>query len=115
MSLADVSPQAVSGRPKTREPVKTSRTDFPLTWLSGNVGRPGNGNSHEKDLLAGLAQYGLEQAVTTVMQREFEMAEPNEVLEAVLNRLATSPLLHHRHVAEKPAQITGLRHRNPYC
>jgi CBS domain-containing protein len=43
------------------------------------------------NLLAGLSQYGPDQLVTTVMQREFETAQPNEMLEAVLNRLALSP------------------------
>ena len=63
-----------------------SQHDFPVMWGDQVMGILTRSN-----LLAGLAQYGPEQAVTTVMQREFETAEPNEMLEAVLSRLATSP------------------------
>jgi Zn-dependent protease/CBS domain-containing protein len=62
-----------------------SQHDFPVMWGDQVMGILTRSN-----LLAGLAQYGPEQVVTTVMQREFETAEPNEMLEAVLNRLATS-------------------------
>jgi Zn-dependent protease len=63
-----------------------SQHDFPVMWGDRVMGILTKGN-----LLAGLSQYGPEQLVTTVMQREIETAEPNEMLEAVLNRLATSP------------------------
>lgn len=63
-----------------------SQHDFPVMWGDQVMGILTRSN-----LLAGLSQYGPEQAVTTVMQREFETAEPNEMLEALLNRLATSP------------------------
>jgi CBS domain-containing protein len=63
-----------------------SQHDFPVMW-----GDQVMGILTKSNLLAGLSQYGPEQLVTTAMQREFEKAEPNEMLEAVLNRLATSP------------------------
>jgi Zn-dependent protease/predicted transcriptional regulator len=63
-----------------------SQHDFPVMWGDQVMGILTRSN-----LLAGLGKYGPEQAVTAVMQREFETAEPNEMLEAVLNRLATSP------------------------
>jgi CBS domain-containing protein len=43
------------------------------------------------NLLAGLSQHGPDQLVTGVMQREFDTAEPNEMLETVLRRMALSP------------------------
>jgi len=63
-----------------------SQHDFPVMWGDQVMGILTRSN-----LLAGLGKYGPEQAVTAVMQREFETAEPNEMLQAVLNRLATSP------------------------
>ncbi len=65
--------------------VDESQHDFPVMWgdrLMGILTR--------SSLLNGLQQYGPDQLVTTVMQREFETAEPNEMLEAVLNRLAAA-------------------------
>jgi CBS domain-containing protein len=42
-------------------------------------------------LISGLADYGPDQPVTKVIEREFQTAEPNEMLETVLARLAASP------------------------
>ncbi len=63
-----------------------SQHDFPVMWGDRILGILTRSN-----LLAGLSQYGPDQLVTTVMQREFETAQPNEMLEAVLQRLATAP------------------------
>ena len=63
-----------------------SQHDFPVMWGDRVMGILTRAN-----LLTGLAQYGPDQLVTTVMQREFETAQPNEMLETVLNRLALSP------------------------
>jgi Zn-dependent protease/CBS domain-containing protein len=63
-----------------------SQHDFPVLWGDKLMGILTRAN-----LLSGLTQYGPDQLVTTVMQREFETAEPNEMLESVMNRLATSP------------------------
>ena len=63
-----------------------SQHDFPVMWGDRLMGILTRAN-----LLNGLAQYGPDQLVTTVMQREFETAEPNEMLETVLHRLAASP------------------------
>ncbi|HEX3684084.1 MAG TPA: site-2 protease family protein [Bryobacteraceae bacterium] len=63
-----------------------SQHDFPVMWGDRVMGILTRAN-----LLSGLSQYGSDQLVTTVMQREFETAEPNEMLEAVLNRLSAAP------------------------
>lgn len=63
-----------------------SQHDFPVVWGDRVMGILTRSN-----LLAGLSQYGPDQLVTTVMQREFETAEPSEMLEPVLHRLAASP------------------------
>lgn len=64
-----------------------SQHDFPVMWGDRVMGILTRAN-----LLSGLSQYGPDQLVTSVMQREFDTAEPNEMLEAVLNRLSTSPI-----------------------
>ena len=63
-----------------------SQHDFPVMW-----GDRVMGILSRATLLAGLAQSGPEQLVTGVMRREFETAEPNEMLESALARLAASP------------------------
>lgn len=63
-----------------------SQHDFPVLWGDRVMGILTRAN-----LLSGLSQYGPDQLVTTVMQREFETAEPNEMLEAALNRLSAAP------------------------
>jgi Zn-dependent protease len=63
-----------------------SQHDFPVIWGDRVMGILTRAN-----LLAGLTQHGPEQLVTSVMQREFEAAEPNEMLQGALARLATSP------------------------
>jgi len=63
-----------------------SQHDFPVMWGDRVMGILTRAN-----LLAGLQQHGPDQLVTTVMRREFDTAEPNEMLEAVLTRLAISP------------------------
>jgi Zn-dependent protease/CBS domain-containing protein len=63
-----------------------SQHDFPVMWGDRVMGILTRAN-----LIAGLAQLGPEQLVTGVMQREFETAEPNEMLESALQRLAASP------------------------
>lgn len=63
-----------------------SQHDFPVMWGDRVMGVLTRAN-----LLAGLSQHGPDQLVTGVMQREFQTAEPNEMLEAVLHRLAASP------------------------
>jgi Zn-dependent protease/CBS domain-containing protein len=60
-----------------------SQHDFPVIWGDRVMGILTRAN-----LLAGLSQYGPDQLVTSVMQRDFETAEPNEMLAAVLNRLS---------------------------
>jgi Zn-dependent protease/CBS domain-containing protein len=64
----------------------TGQHDFPVMWGDRLMGILTRAN-----LLAGLSQYGSDQPVTGVMQREFDTAEPNERLDAVLNRLVISP------------------------
>ena len=64
-----------------------SQHDFPVMWGDRVMGILTRTN-----LLSGLSQQGPDQLVTTVMQREFGAAEPNEMLEAVLNRMASSPI-----------------------
>jgi predicted transcriptional regulator len=63
-----------------------SQHDFPVMWGDRVMGILTKSN-----LLTGLTQYGPEQPVTKVIEREFQTAEPNEMLEAVLSRLATAP------------------------
>jgi predicted transcriptional regulator len=63
-----------------------SQHDFPVIWGDRVMGILTRAN-----LLAGLTQHGPEQLVTSVMQREFEAAEPNEVLQTALARMAASP------------------------
>jgi Zn-dependent protease/CBS domain-containing protein len=63
-----------------------SQHDFPVVW-----GDRVMGILTKSSLIAGLTQYGPEQPVTKVIDREFQTAEPNEMLEAVLSRLATAP------------------------
>jgi Zn-dependent protease/CBS domain-containing protein len=63
-----------------------SQHDFPVMWGDRVMGILTRAN-----LLEGLSKYGSDQPVTTVMQREFNTAEPNEMLETVLQRLAASP------------------------
>lgn len=63
-----------------------SQHDFPVMW-----GERVMGILTRAALLAGLSQHGPDQLVTTVMQREFDTAAPNELLETVLQRLAISP------------------------
>lgn len=64
-----------------------SQHDFPVVWGDRVMGILTRSN-----LVAGLSQYGPDQFVTTVMEREFHTAESNEMLEAVLQRLAASHL-----------------------
>ncbi|MBV8550727.1 MAG: site-2 protease family protein [Acidobacteriaceae bacterium] len=60
--------------------------EFPVLWGDTVMGILTRAN-----LLSGLTQFGPDQYVTTVMQREFDTAQPNEMLEAVVNRLSASP------------------------
>lgn len=62
-----------------------SQHEFPVMW-----GETVMGILTRANLLAGLSQYGPDQQVASVMQREFETAEPNQMLESVLNRLSAS-------------------------
>jgi Zn-dependent protease/predicted transcriptional regulator len=62
-----------------------SQHDFPVMWGENVMGILTRAN-----LLAGLSQYGSDQLVTSVMQREFDTAAPGEMLEAVLTRLAAA-------------------------
>ena len=63
-----------------------SQHDFPVVWGDRVMGILTKSN-----LIAGLTQYGPGELVTKVIEREFQTAEPNEMLESVLVRLATSP------------------------
>ena len=63
-----------------------SQHDFPVMWGDRVMGILTKGA-----LFAGLTQYGAEELVTKVIEREFETAEPNEMLETVLTRLAAAP------------------------
>ena len=69
-----------------KEVLDGSQHDFPVMWGDRVMGILTRAN-----LLSGLSKYGPDRLVTTVMQREFETAEPNEMLEAVLGRLASAP------------------------
>ncbi len=62
-----------------------SQHDFPVMWGDRVLGILTRAN-----VLSGLSETGPEQLVTNVMEREFDTAEPNEMLEGVLNRLALS-------------------------
>lgn len=62
-----------------------SQHDFPVMWGDRVLGILTRAN-----VLSGLSKTGPEQLVTSVMEREFDTAEPNEMLEGVLNRLALS-------------------------
>ncbi len=62
-----------------------SQHDFPVMWGERVMGILTRAN-----LLAGLSQFGSEHLVTNVMQREFETAEPTEMLEGILQRLSTA-------------------------
>jgi Zn-dependent protease len=64
-----------------------SQHDFPVMW-----GETVMGILTRTSLLAGLQQFGPEELVTKVMQREFSTAEPNEMLETVLTRLSAAPI-----------------------
>jgi Zn-dependent protease len=57
--------------------------DFPVLW-----GDRVMGILTRSKLLSGLKTDGAEQLVTAVMEREFETAQPGEMLETVLGRLA---------------------------
>jgi CBS domain-containing protein len=63
-----------------------SQHDFPVMWGDRVMGILTRAN-----LLSGLQEHGPEQLVTGVMQREFPTAEPNEMLEGALARLAAAP------------------------
>jgi CBS domain-containing protein len=63
-----------------------SQHDFPVMWGDRVMGILTKSN-----LISGLAEHGPDQPVTKVIEREFQTAEPNEMLEGVLIRLATSP------------------------
>ncbi len=64
-----------------------SQHDFPVLW-----GETVMGILTRTNLLAGLQQFGPDELVTKVMQREFATAEPNEMLETVLTRLSAAPI-----------------------
>jgi CBS domain-containing protein len=64
-----------------------SQHDFPIMWGDRIMGILTRSN-----LLSGLSQHGPDQLVTSVMQREFDTAQPNEMLEGLLTRLARSPI-----------------------
>lgn len=61
--------------------------DFPVMW-----GNQVMGILTRNSLMAGLQEFGPDELVTKVMQREFVTAEPNEMLEAILSRLSTAPV-----------------------
>ncbi len=63
-----------------------SQHDFPVVWGDRVMGILTKSN-----LISGLAEYGADQPVTKVIEREFQTAEPNEMLESVLVRLAATP------------------------
>ena len=62
-----------------------SQHDFPVMW-----GETVMGILTRSSLLGGLQEFGPDELVTKVMTREFATAEPNEMLELVLSRLAGS-------------------------
>ncbi|MGH9608772.1 MAG: site-2 protease family protein [Bryobacteraceae bacterium] len=63
-----------------------SQHDFPVVWGDRVMGILTRAN-----LISGLSQDGADRPVTEVMQREFATAEPDEMLETVLQRLASAP------------------------
>ena len=65
--------------------VHGSQHEFPVMW-----GERVMGILTRARLITGLSQFGPEHPVTNVMEREFETAEPTEMLEAVLHRLSTA-------------------------
>lgn len=80
LTTADTLGQAVSVM------LDASQHDFPVMW-----GETVMGILTRSNLLAGIQEFGPEELVTKVMQREFSTAEPTEMLEVVLSRLASSP------------------------
>ena len=60
--------------------VHGSQHEFPVMW-----GERVMGILTRSCLITGLSQFGPEHPVTNVMEREFETAEPTEMLEAVLH------------------------------
>jgi Zn-dependent protease/CBS domain-containing protein len=70
----------------TKMILEGSQHDFPVMWGDRIMGILTRAN-----LLSGLAEFGPEQLVARVMQREFETAEPNEMLQSALRRLAAAP------------------------
>lgn len=62
-----------------------SQHEFPVMWGDTVMGILTRAN-----LLAGLTEFGPDQQVTSVMQREFDTAQPNEMLEGILARLTMS-------------------------
>ncbi|HEX4748311.1 MAG TPA: site-2 protease family protein [Bryobacteraceae bacterium] len=66
--------------------IEGSQHDFPVMWGDRVMGILTRAN-----LLTGLSEFGPDQLVTGVMQREFEIAEPNEMLQTALMRMASSP------------------------
>jgi predicted transcriptional regulator len=63
-----------------------SQHDFPVMWGDRVFGILTRAN-----LMNGLSQHGQDQLVTSVMEREFQTAEPNEMLSIALPRLAAAP------------------------
>jgi CBS domain-containing protein len=62
-----------------------SQHDFPVVW-----GDRVMGILTRSKLISGLASTGPEQRVAEAMERNFETAEPNEMLETVLRRLSVA-------------------------
>jgi CBS domain-containing protein len=63
-----------------------SQHDFPVMWGERVMGILTRAN-----LLMGLSEFGPEQLVTKVMEREFATTEPTEMLQSALSRLAAAP------------------------
>jgi Zn-dependent protease/CBS domain-containing protein len=64
-----------------------AQQDFPVLW-----GEQVMGILTRSKLISGLASIGPEHRVAEAMERKFETAEPNEMLETVLRRLSTAPV-----------------------
>lgn len=62
-----------------------SQHEFPVMWGDTVMGILTRAN-----LLSGLSEFGPDQQVASVMDREFDTAQPNEMLESVLARLSMS-------------------------
>jgi Zn-dependent protease/predicted transcriptional regulator len=62
-----------------------SQHEFPVLWGDNVMGILTRAN-----LLSGLSEFGPDQQIASVMDREFDTAQPNEMLESVLGRLALS-------------------------